>query len=116
VSKILKNKPFVEMDDLELMRAWDSIQLPLNKAILEEARAGMPLQFAVSILTLANGKRCISYHAAEAGDGEASREISEFVEEAKEFLEPGESIEFGLYEVPTDIRLVLAKVGRGRKV
>lgn len=92
-----KNKPFVQMDDLESTKAWDDIMGDTDSRILEAARKGedQELVLTLAILTLPSGERRVSYWNAEYGDGENRSYIGDFIRRIRRLrvLKKGEKLE-----------------------
>jgi hypothetical protein len=98
-----KDKPLVEMDDLERVRAWDDIHLECNEGLLVDARtAQAPLRLAAAILVLPSGDRRVVFYTPEYGDNEGLEDVGHFLREVRRttLLQPGESLERVLIDLP----------------
>lgn len=97
------NKPFVHMKPEEAQQAWDEIGADLRLGMLKDARNGkaMKLRFACIFLVTKDDRRLLSY-VPEYGDREGLGQEEDFAEEIRRTgsLQPGETLEVQLLEVP----------------
>jgi len=98
-----KEKPFLQMDELERERAWDSIYESLDEEMLDEARAGKDQICTVSLVVLKrpDGSTGIVSWSAEYGDDDAIDSDRERVQRIRrnKMLKPGEEVEHFTTEI-----------------
>lgn len=92
-----ENKPLLSMTDEERETAFDNVSEPLHLDMLEEARQQTSgkehdVMIAVAVLTTSDGVRHICHSAVEYGDGDATGNISDFVEKSQKLLREGETL------------------------
>lgn len=98
-----RNKPIVEMTELELKRMDDEIGDILEEPMIQDAREGEGrLLVAAAILTLPNGDGRLLHWGDEWGDGEGSRLSEHMVVIAKRALQEGETARLDLVHVQMD--------------
>lgn len=112
----MTNKPFLEMDELELRRTFDEMGADNNAGMLDEARSSVEESrvFTLSIVmlrtlpvvpkgSLFEGMRILHWNP-EYGDDEARISMGEFVSELRcsKLLHEGESVERYLGELSLD--------------
>jgi hypothetical protein len=95
-----KNKPIVEMTELERKRWHDSMGSMLEEPMLEQARSGPgTLLVAAAVLILPNGQTRLLHDGDEWGDGEGSKLAEHTVAIAELALLPSERVRLDLVEV-----------------
>ena len=98
-----KEKPLVEMDELERVRAWDDINLVCNQGLLDDARSTQArMRLAAAILVLPSGETRIVFYTPEYGDNDGLEDVGHFLREVRRsmLLQPGESLERVLIDLP----------------
>lgn len=92
-----KDKPLVEMDDLERERAWDNLMADNTRQMIDHARSGKKEEFLLSlvVLTLVDGSQRVVIWHADYGDGDTIGNDEELVRKIRrlKLLKNGEKIE-----------------------
>jgi len=102
----VKEKPILQMGDIERERAFDGIAESINADLLSEARSGGhdPIVLAAVVLISGDGSRRIVTYNGEYGDGDGIAQMKDLVRQLRRSnkLLAGESVEAIVLEKPTD--------------
>jgi len=98
----MSTKSTIFTKDTPIDEVFEGAVADINRQLIKDARnkPTPTVTMAVGVLTLASGERRLPYITMEYGDGEGVRQVADFIEKSRQFLQEGEKLDYVEITIP----------------